>query len=172
MKITFTTNQSLVLDQVLSPMRSITDRAEVITFIKQLHYIGLTHHFDDEISSIPNFTDTFSARDLKRFDKNVTKMLDVCERLHICPFDIALRVSNCNDPDSDWYNKQPVNYETDTTRASDFYFNLISLKFKSFVNRDKVLGFLATVSLSPQCAEETLAFEEAVERFETLMTGD
>lgn len=169
MRLTFNNDQRLILKQLLRLRRSITDRAEVITFIQQLVDTGLDHHFDDDMFDIPNFTDTFSKKTLGRLDNNVTKMLEVCEKLHICPFEIVLPMVNHDDPDSDYYDKKPMQYMTDTLRMSAFYLELMK-QFSFLKPRDEMLGYFKKVDLYPQSAEDTLAFEQAYETFEQFMS--
>lgn len=144
--------------------RSFTDRADVFEFIAELHEHGMAFHFDDEIKDIPTFTAMLDDNQVADFQANIDRMWETCERLCLCPFSIHNRLHFANDPSSEYYNKKPIPYTTDTLRMSEFYFVWLTLTFGHHTDHDDALIDLRATNLAPQSAEELLAFEDAYDR--------
>ena len=160
----FNTAEQVLVEQNIHQKVSFADRADVIKFINNLVVTGLEFHFDDSVYDI--FEGQFEQEHLDMFAANIDRMWETCNRLHIDPFDIALRITGNDDPESDYYGKKPVPFKTDTARMSEFYLAVLRMECPGDIeDRDQALNTVKVVGVYPQSAEETLAFEAAYEEY-------
>lgn len=149
---------------------SFTDRGDIMDFIKLLIELKLDFHYDDPVSEV--FAGQFKPEELESFAGNMNRMRDTADRLCVDVFDYALRVSNRNDPDSEYFECKTERFETDTVHMKNLYSALISEMFKAYdvaeaetdadFNRDIALEILQKYNCGPGNMYEVLAFEEAV----------
>lgn len=148
---------------------SFTDRGDILDFIRLLIELKLDFHYDDPVNEV--FEGQFKPEELESFAGNISRMRDVAGRLGVDIFDYALRISNRNDPDSEYFECKTEKFETDTVFIRNMYKGLITLALQAheafndsevLFNRDLCLEVLAEYNCTPGGMYELLAFEEAV----------
>lgn len=139
-------------------------------FIRQLDELKLIYHFDDDPVDVFHW---FDDNEMDMFKASIDRMLETAERLHVNIFDYSLRLTNREDPDSEYFECKTEKFETDTVFIRNMYRGLIMLALQAHeafgtgdapFDRDMCLEVLGENECTPGNMYELLAFEEAFEQ--------
>lgn len=144
--------------------RRFTERADILQFMLDMEENGFMYHWDDEAA------DCLSSHGLSKemyagIQANVNKMLEICEKLKVEPFGMAMTIGRRDE------HSGPIKFETDTIRMVEAYAAILDLSHRLLeagfsqeeFDRDYALQELEQYGMYPQNMHETLAFEIAFE---------
>lgn len=144
--------------------RRFTERADILQFMLDMEANDFMYHWDDEAAdclSSHGLTDEMYAG----IQDNVNKMLEICEKLKVEPFGMAMTIGKRDE------HSGPIKFETDTIRMVEAYAAILDLSHRLLesgfsqetFDRDYALQELEQYGMCPQNMHETLAFEIAFE---------
>lgn len=145
--------------------RRFTERADILQFMMDMDENDFIYHWDDDAADCLS-EHGLDARMTAGIQANVNKMLEVCEKLKVEPFGMAMTISRRDE------HSGPIKFETDTIRMVEVYEALLNQAYRLHTtfghaeepfDRDRALANLDKLNMYPQNMHETLAFEIALE---------